>query len=99
MSSDARRILHEALNLSHHEREGLVLSLADSLDRHPDYDEYWSEEVKRRLDEMEAGTVEMIPGRQLGAMLDAVIRGEPVRSYTDYADSPSHDASGEGAGG
>jgi hypothetical protein len=40
MSPDARRILDEALNLSHHEREGLVLSLARSLDRHPDYDEY-----------------------------------------------------------
>jgi putative addiction module component (TIGR02574 family) len=99
MSPDARRILDEALNLSHHEREGLVLSLARSLDRHPDYDEYWSEEIKRRLDEIAAGTVEMIPGRQVAAMMDAVIRGEPVRPYTDYADSPSPDASGEGAGG
>lgn len=60
---DARQLLAEALRLSDEERAALAGELIQSLDRDVDGDAEaaWSEEIRARLDRLDAGTARTIP--------------------------------------
>lgn len=56
-------LLRDALALPEHERVDLAARLLESLDGppQPDYEASWSREIRRRLDDLEAGSVEPVP--------------------------------------
>jgi len=60
---DAKQLLAEALRLSDEERAALAGELIQSLDRDVDADAEaaWSEEIRARLDRLDAGTATTIP--------------------------------------
>lgn len=64
----ASDVLEKALTLSTHERGLLIDRLIESLDEgpaEPGVEEAWAEEIKRRLDDVRSGRVEMIPGEEV----------------------------------
>ncbi|WP_437716737.1 addiction module protein [Sorangium sp. So ce448] len=65
MPSDLEDVLAAALRLPDHARAALAAELLQSLDQaEADGDhveEAWTDEIKRRLDEVDAGTVTPIP--------------------------------------
>ncbi len=69
-------LLKAALELPSEEREQLVQELLASLDGSPerDVEEAWANEIERRLDEAEAGTVTPIPWSEGRAEALAAIR-------------------------
>jgi len=74
MTPQASEVLEKALALSPEERGMLIDHLIKSLDEGPAEDgaeEAWSEEIKRRVDEIRSGKVEMIPGEQVRRLLAA----------------------------
>lgn len=60
---DAKQLLTEALRLSDEERAALAGELIQSLDREVDADAEaaWSQEIRARLDRLEAGTAGTVP--------------------------------------
>lgn len=60
---DAKQLLAEALHLSDEERAALAGELIQSLDRDvdPDAEAAWSEEIRARLERLDAGTATTIP--------------------------------------
>jgi putative addiction module component (TIGR02574 family) len=73
MSPNAQRLLDEARQLSPDEREWLAESLL--IDEEgvsaAEVESAWDAEIKRRLDEIDSGAVQMIPGDEVMArMLD-----------------------------
>ena len=60
---DAKQLLTAALRLSDEERAALAGELTQSLDREVDSDAEaaWSEEIRARLDRLDAGTATTIP--------------------------------------
>ncbi len=71
MSPNAQRILEDAMQLAPHEREWLVEALLIKDEGEPETEiaAAWEDEIKRRLDEIDSGVAEMIPGDQLRADL------------------------------
>ena len=70
MTHQASRLLNEALQLSDTERSDLAAKLIESLDPSSDdgVEAAWDEEIRRRLDELDQGTVRAVPwfeGRRL----------------------------------
>ncbi|WP_437898967.1 addiction module protein [Sorangium sp. So ce124] len=65
MPSDLEDVLAAALRLPGHARAALAAELLQSLDEvdadGDDVEEAWTDEIKRRLDEVDAGTVTPIP--------------------------------------
>jgi putative addiction module component (TIGR02574 family) len=62
MTSKARKLLDEALQLPPAEREALADQLFDSLDtQDPDAEAAWQAEIERRLNELDEGKVRPIP--------------------------------------
>jgi len=63
MSSKGQRLLEEALALSAQERTDLAATLLDSLDEGEDegVEDAWSEEIKRRVEDVESGNVKTVP--------------------------------------
>jgi putative addiction module component (TIGR02574 family) len=63
MTSNAAKLLADALRLPDSERAEIAARLIDSLDLESDHDakERWDEEVARRLDELDRGAVTPIP--------------------------------------
>jgi putative addiction module component (TIGR02574 family) len=63
MPRDAAEVLKDALALPVEARAALIGSLVDSLDTEVDEDaeEAWREEIRRRLQEIDRGTVKLIP--------------------------------------
>ncbi len=65
MPSDLEDVLAAALRLPGHARAALAAELLQSLDQADaegeDVEEAWTDEIKRRLDEVDAGTVTPIP--------------------------------------
>jgi hypothetical protein len=67
MSSRAQKILEEALQLPPDELDWLVESLLIKEDptAEAEVEAAWDAEVKHRLDEIDSGAVEMIPGEKV----------------------------------
>jgi putative addiction module component (TIGR02574 family) len=63
MPNDPAEILKQALALTSKDRADLAASLLESLDPDVDEDaeEAWSAEIQKRIQEIDNGTVEMIP--------------------------------------
>ena len=63
MNARVDHLLDEALELPTEERSALVVALLDSLDGNPDasISEAWREEVRKRRNELRAGTVNAVP--------------------------------------
>jgi putative addiction module component (TIGR02574 family) len=77
MTPEASEVLAKAMQLSPQERELLIDQLVESLDEEPaekGAEGAWSEEIKRRVDEIRAGKVEMIPGEEVERRLAARMR-------------------------
>jgi putative addiction module component (TIGR02574 family) len=73
MSPSAQKILEEALQLPPDEIDWLVESLLikDKSSAEAEIEAAWDTEIKRRLDEIDSGAVEMIPGEQVRAEMIA----------------------------
>lgn len=67
MNTESHNLLEQALALSDTDRAALAASLFRSLDTEidPDADELWDAEIKRRLDEIKSGEVELVPWEQM----------------------------------
>jgi len=76
MSPSAQKILEEALRLPPDELDWLVESLLIKEKSEPEaeIEAAWDSEIKRRLDEIDSGAVEMIPLDDVIAEMDATIR-------------------------
>jgi putative addiction module component (TIGR02574 family) len=71
MERNLRRVFQEAAQLSERDRATLAGLLIETLDPacEPEVEAAWSEEIKRRLNEIDAGTVELIPWEEVRAEL------------------------------
>jgi len=78
MSPNAQKVFEEALQLAPHEREWLVeaLLIRDEGESGVEVSAAWDEEIKRRLDEIDSGVAEMLPGDQVRAELIAKLSPE-----------------------
>jgi len=74
---DAKQLLAEALRLSDEERAALAGELIQSLDRNvdPDAEAAWSEEIRARLDRLDAGTATTIPWSEARRRIHAAAGG------------------------
>jgi putative addiction module component (TIGR02574 family) len=71
------QIQDAALALDPDERELLGTALLCSLEKEPGYDEAWAEEIRRRIEEIDSGTVELVPWEQVRELLNERIYGAP----------------------
>jgi putative addiction module component (TIGR02574 family) len=74
MTPQVSEVLEKALSLSPQERGLLIDRLVDSLDEGPaeeGVEEAWAEEIKRRVNDIRSGKVEMIPGEEVRRRLAA----------------------------
>jgi putative addiction module component (TIGR02574 family) len=74
MTPQVSEVLEKALSLSPQERGLLIDRLVDSLDEGPaeeGVEEAWDEEIKRRVNDIRSGKVEMIPGEEVRRRLAA----------------------------
>ncbi len=78
MTNKGRDILREALRLSTRERAEIAGALLESLEPPPDaaVDRAWREEVRRRLEALDAGTVETVPWEQVREQLYERLSGD-----------------------
>lgn len=69
MSPDAWKILEEARQLPPDERDWLAecLLIKDESFSATEVESAWKGEIKRRLDEIDSGTIQMIPGEEVMA--------------------------------
>jgi len=76
MSPTAQKILEEALQLPPDELDWLVESLLikEKSPAEAEIEAAWDSEIKRRLDEIDSGAVEMIPLEDVLAEMDETIR-------------------------
>lgn len=73
--ADAAHILEEALALSVSERARLAHELIQSLESDdPDASVAWSDEIRKRIDEIEAGTAKLEDWDSVKARLEAASR-------------------------
>jgi hypothetical protein len=73
--ADAARLLEEALTLSANDRARLAHELIHSLEpEDPDAAAAWSDEVRKRVDEIEAGAVALDDWATVKARLEAASR-------------------------
>jgi putative addiction module component (TIGR02574 family) len=71
-------VLEKALALSTQERGLLIDRLIESLDDDPPeggVEQAWADEIKSRVDDIESGRVEMIPGDEVRRRLAARLNG------------------------
>ena len=71
MEPNLKEVFHKAAQLSERDRATLAGLLIETLDpvSELDVEAAWSEEIKRRLAEIDAGTVELIPWEEVRAEL------------------------------
>jgi putative addiction module component (TIGR02574 family) len=70
MTSKAKKLLDEALELSPAEREALAGQLFDSLETDdPDAEAAWQGEIEKRITEMDQGKVKPIPWAEARRMI------------------------------
>lgn len=72
MNTESHNLLEQALALPDTDRAALAASLFRSLDTEIDAnaDELWDNEIKRRLEEIRAGEVELVPWDQMLAKMN-----------------------------
>ena len=77
MSTASNQILRQALSLPEGDRAALAASLFQSLETEIDSDagEHWDAEIKRRLDEIDNGSVELIPWANVKEELSKIRNG------------------------
>ena len=77
MSTNSNQILRQALSLSEGDRAALAASLFQSLETEIDNDagEHWDAEIRRRLDEIDNGSVELIPWAKVKEELSKIRNG------------------------
>jgi putative addiction module component (TIGR02574 family) len=77
MARDVEALFQEASELPEHERATLAGLLINSLGPEPeeDVEAAWTQEIQRRIAELEAGTVETVPWEDVRRELFARIRG------------------------
>lgn len=76
MTPDVSELLKRALALPPEARAALATSLFESLDEgpaDPGVEAAWSEEVKRRIEEIDSGRVQMIPYEEVRRRLAALL--------------------------
>jgi putative addiction module component (TIGR02574 family) len=63
MSPKANEVLEQALSLDEADRATVASALIESLEgpADPNAEEAWSEEIRRRVQELEAGSVKSVP--------------------------------------
>ena len=72
MTSKAKKLLDEALQLSPSEREALASQIFDSLETDdPDAERSWQAEIERRITELDQGVVKPIPWSEARRMIFA----------------------------
>lgn len=74
MTRELSEVLEKALALSTRDRGLVIDRLIASLDEGPaeeGVEEAWADEIKRRVDEIRSGKVEMIPGEEVRRRLAA----------------------------
>ena len=74
MTPDVSRLLKKALALPPEARAALATSLFESLDEEPadeGVEAAWSEEIKRRIEDIDSGKVQMIPYEEVRRRLAA----------------------------
>lgn len=79
MSKGPDTLLAEALALDERDRAALAAALLNSLGDHDDldqeaYEAEWSEELRRRAEDLRGGRVQAVPWRQVREELRDVIR-------------------------
>jgi putative addiction module component (TIGR02574 family) len=73
MSAAVKQVLDAALKLEPEQREELIEELSASLDA-SDLGEYWEAEIKRRLDDVDAGRVKTVAADEVFARLEQRFR-------------------------
>ena len=88
MSSAAKKLLDEILQLPKEERELLAeevwLSLHDEA-ADENVDEAWEKEIKKRLDEIDSGKVKLIPWANVEKEIEEKLRAQRKRSSRSAA--------------
>jgi len=74
MAKRREEIEADALNLPRDERARLAEALITSLDEDAEVEHAWAEEVARRLADIRAGTVPLIPAEDVYADLDRLVK-------------------------
>lgn len=74
MNKPLEQIAAAALQLPPEDREVLLEMLIASLPPEPGYDEAWSNELDRRMAEVEDGTAELVPGEVVFARLKSNLK-------------------------
>jgi putative addiction module component (TIGR02574 family) len=74
MSTTIDEVESVALQLPRAERARLAERLIASLDEDLVIEDRWKEEVRRRVEELRAGTVPSIPGEQVFREIDEMLR-------------------------
>jgi putative addiction module component (TIGR02574 family) len=72
ISPQAAELIEKALTLSVHDRGLIIDRLAESLDdgaAEEGVEAAWSDEIKRRVEEIQSGKIEMIPGEEVDRRL------------------------------
>lgn len=78
MTAEVSEILKKALALPPEARAALADSLLESLDEVPidkDVEATWSEEIKRRIEEIDSGKVKPIPWEEARRQIAALFNG------------------------
>lgn len=76
MTPDVSELLKKALALPPEARAALATSLFESLDEEPadeGVEAAWSEEIKRRIEDIDSGRVQMIPYEEVRRRLAALL--------------------------
>lgn len=76
MTPDVSDLLKKALALPPEARAALATSLFESLDEEPaeqGVEAAWSEEIKRRIEDIDSGKVQMIPYEEVRRRLAALL--------------------------
>jgi putative addiction module component (TIGR02574 family) len=79
LTPQVSEVLEKALALSTQERGLIIDRLIESLDDEPaeeGAEAAWSEEIKHRVEEIQSGKVEMIPGEEVDRRLARLSNGK-----------------------
>src|ERR1700674_1891085 len=81
MTPQVSEVLEKALALSTQDRGLIIDRLIESLDNEPaeeGVEAAWSEEIKRRVEEIQSGRVAMIPGEEVHRRVGAALSWQEV---------------------